>query len=272
MRLARDVQIVNLPNCVIDYTRPMKHFLMALLVLLMACASSAAADPDAEQLFISGEYEGAAERAVSVGGAANLALAARALNAQAYLDAEDKSAKRIAKRAAKLADEAAELDPLLVEAYLQGAIAMAQRASRISAVRAFFLGLGGGARDRLDQALALEPDNPWALSTSAGWHLGVAARAGDGRFGSDAATGFEQFTAARAAAPENISIAYEMGLRVLAFGNDDWRSDALAALGDAQTAPAATAFDQALQARAQAFLTAIETGPDAERAFIEAQP
>ena len=252
----------------------MKKILSLAVAVSFVLLSSvrAAPDVDALRLFEEGAYEAAVDQALVIGGAENLALAARALNAKAYLDSEDKTAKRTVKRAAKLADEAVETDPALVEGYLQGAIAMAQRGSRISAVRAFFLGLGGGARDRLDKALELEPENPWALSTSAGWHLGVAARAGDGRFGADAQTGYEQFAAARAGDPENISIAYEAGLRILAFGNDDWRESAIASLQDATVAPPLTSFDEALQVRAAALLEAIAMGRDAEDAFIDAQP
>ena len=238
-------------------------------------AASAAPDVQAEEQFIAGNYQVAIDQALEAGGAENLALAARALNAQAYLSDDDKIAKRAAKRAAKLADEAVDLDPLLVEGYLQGAIAMAQRGARISAVKAFFLGLGGGSRNRLDTALELEPENPWALSTSAGWHLGIAALVGDGRFGCDVETGYRQFQAARLSQPENVSVAYEAALRVLALKEKDrkegWREFALQALADAQTAPPQTAFEAALQERARAFSLAIETGPEAEAAYIKAQ-
>ncbi len=240
--------------------------------IFSAMSALAAPDETALSLFDEGEFSAAADRAESIGDAENLALAARALNAQAYLDDDDKRAKKIVKRSAKLADRATEMDPTLVEAYLQAAIAMAQRGSRMSAFRAFFLGLGPGARERLDRALALEPDNPWALSTSAGWHLGVAARAGDGSFGADAQTGYEQFLAARARDPDNISICYEMALRVLSYGAPAWRADALAALSEARAAAPQNAFDIALQVRAEKFTAAIAAGPNAEAAFIAAQP
>ncbi len=240
--------------------------------VLSAMSAFAAPDETALDLFNDGEFAAAADLAEAVGDAENLALAARALNALAYLDGDDKRARKTVKRAAKLADRAAELDPTLVEAYLQAAIAMAQRGSRMSAFKAFFMGLGPGARDRLDQALALEPENPWALSTSAGWHLGVAARAGNGRFGADAQTGYEQFLAARARDPDNVSVCYEMALRILAYGEPAWRTDALTALAEARAASAQTAFDAALKRRAENFAAAIAAGPDAEAAFIAAQP
>ncbi len=245
---------------------------MLAAFVFFATPALAAPDETALSFFNEGDFSAAADRAESVGDAENLALAARALNARAYLDDDDKRAKKTVKRAAKLADRASEMDPALVEAYLQAAIAMAQRGARMSAFKAFFLGLGPGARERLDRALALAPENPWALSTSAGWHLGVATRAGDGRFGADAATGFEQFRAARARDPDNISICYEMALRVLAYGAPDWRDEALTALAEARAAAPQTAFDAALQARAETFAAAIAAGPAAEAAFIDAQP
>ncbi len=248
--------------------------ILSMLAAFFVFATPAFAAPDetALSLFNEGEFSAAADRAESVGDAENLALAARALNAMAYLEVDDKQAKKTAKRAAKLADKAAEIDPTLVEAYLQAAIAMAQRGSRMSAFRAFFAGLGPGARERLDQALELEPENPWALSTSAGWHLGVAARAGDGSFGADAQTGFAQFLAARSRDPDNVSICYEMALRVLAYGEEDWRIDALTALEEARAATPQNAFDAALKVRAEEFSAAVDGGPETEAAFIAAQP
>ena len=246
--------------------------LTALIVLASTASALAAPDERALGAYNDGRYEAAADIAAITGGAENFALAARALNAAAYLEPDDDRAIMLAKRAADLADAAVEADPDNVEGHLQGAIALAQRGARISGMRAFFLGLAGRARDRLDRALKLAPENPWALSTSAGWHLGVAARAGDGRFGSDAAKGYEQFLAARWRDPMNISIAYEMALRVLAFGEAAWREEALRALETARTAPAANAFDMALKARADAFAAAIAESEEAEQAFIDAQP
>lgn len=271
--MAGHVQIFDAEHTAARYDRQMKNLFTPLLAVAFLCTGAwTAPDDEALALFVAGEYAAVAERAESIGDAENLAMAAQALNAQAYLQQDNKRAKKILKRSLKLADAAAEADPALVEAHLQSAIAMAQRGSRMSAARAFFLGLGPGARERLDAALGLAPDNPAVLSTSAGWHLGVAARAGNGRFGADAATGRAQFLAARAGDPDSISIAYEMALRLLAYGEPAWRAEALAALEEARVNPAPSAFEKAVQKRAHTFADSIENGPEAEVAYIDAQP
>jgi len=237
----------------------------------------AALDENAFALFENGAYEQAASDAVTAGGAENYALAARSLNALAYLEHKNKPARKIAGRALDYADAAIEADPALIEGYLQAAISYAQRGTRMAPWRAFLKGLAGRARDELDLALALEPANAWALSSSAAWHLEVARRGGDGRFGSDPALGHQQFIKARAAAPENLVIAYECALRLIAYdhsANDSsgWRGDGLEALQYAVASPPRDAFERAVQARARDFQVAIAEGRKAERAFIKAQP
>ncbi len=251
----------------------MKSILSAAFLMLVAVVRPAAApDEGAFALFESGAYGQAAEAAARLGGAENLALAARALNAQAYLVIDNSDARKIAEQAFDYAEAAMTADPALVEGHLQAAISFAQRGARMAAWRAFMLGLAGRARAELDAALAMEPDNPWALSSSAAWHLEVARKGGEGRFGSDPALGRDQFLAARANDPDNLLIAYECALRLLAYDRAEWRADGLAALRFAVTAEPKDAFEKAVQARARTFQEAIEEGPKAERAFIDAQP
>lgn len=245
--------------------------LFAAAALCLA-AAQAAVDDKALGLFKSGDYEAAAETAAAAGGAENLALAARSLNAKAYLQTDDDAAKETAKRALAYAEDAVKADPDLLEGHLQAAISLAQRGARMAGWKAFFLGLASRAREDLDTALALDPDNAWALSSSGAWHLEVARRGGKGRYGADPATGYRQFIKARAAAPENLAIAYECALRLLAYDRAAWRRDGLAALDAALSLTPRNAFEEGLQERAQAFRAAIEQGRDAERAFIDAQP
>lgn len=244
------------------------------LAALCVIASSAQAAPGetAFALFTSGDYGGAAAQAAQLGGAENFALAARSLNALAYLQAKNKPARKIAKRALNQGKAAIDADPALVEAHLQTAIALAQRGARMAPWRAFLKGLAGRAREELDIALTLEPDNAWALSSSAAWHLEVSRRGGEGRFGSDPALGHQQFLRARANAPDNIVIAYECALRLIAYEENEWREDGLEALQFAVEGSAHDAFERAIQTRAREFQRAIEEGHKAERAFIKAQP
>jgi len=248
---------------------------VGLLFAVVLCASGAvygAPVEDAVALYERGAYEAAAEVAAQAGGAENFAFAARALNAWAYLQTDNTVARKTAKRALKLADQATKQDPALIEGYLQGAISLAQRGARMAPVRAFLSGIAGKARNRLDHALALDPASVWALSSSAAWHLEVSRRAGEGRFGSDPVRGHQQFLAARAGDPANPVIAYETALRFIAYGRSEWREEALSALKIAAAAPVTGAFEAAIQSRAKEFQAAVDEGHNAERAFINAQP
>lgn len=246
--------------------------LCCAFVCLLAAAAHAEPDSAAYRLYADGLYEEAAETGAAISGAENLALAARSLNALAYLQEDDEGARRIAKEALEYAEAAMEADDALVEGHLQAAISLAQRGARMGALKAFFLGIAGRARDELDVSLAREPDNPWALSSSAAWHLEVARRAGEGRFGSDPELGFQQFMAARAADPENLLIAYECALRLIAFEKPEWRPQGLEALSDVLAMTPENAFERAIKTRAEEFRAAIAAGPEAERDFIEMQP
>ncbi|GJL93196.1 hypothetical protein [Hyphococcus sp.] len=249
-----------------------KSFAALILCLLNAGQVYAAPDQGALAAFVQGEYEHAANIAAAKGGAENLALAARALNADAYLQSDDKVARKLAKQALEYAEIAIEADHALVEAHLQAAISLAQRGSRMAALRAFFLGIAGRAREELDSALACEPSNAWALSSSAAWHLEVARRVGEGRYGSDSSLGYQQFAKARASDPDNLLIAYECALRLLAFDKPEWRTDGLNALFQAAEGRPTDAFERAIQERAVKLLAAVKAGREAERAFIDVQP
>lgn len=250
----------------------MRFFLASILAMALSAVAQAAPDADAFQAFVDGEYEAAAADAAQLGGAENFALAARALNALAYLEADDSDARKIADRALEYAEAASDADPALIEAQLQAAIAIAQRGARMAPWRAFFLDLATRAREGLDAALDMDPGNAWALSSSAAWHLEVSRRGGEGRFDSDPETGYQQFLAAREAAPDNLLIAYECALRLIAYDRSEWRGVALEALETALVLSPKNAFEAAAQERARAFQQAIAEGREAERNFIQEQP
>lgn len=249
-------------------------FVIGVAFAISAALQLAHADANdaAYEAYAAGEYAAAVAAANGGGSAADFALAARALNAVAYFDDGRKSARRTASEAYGAARKAIALNPSLPEAHLQAAIAIGLKGARISPVRAFFSGLAAKARNEIDEALALDADNPWALSTSAAWRIEVARRGGGSLYGADPVEGHREFMRARALAPDNISIAYECALRLAADGRAEWRADALASLDAAITATPATKFEADIQELARAFKAAIAKGEKAERAFIDAQP
>ncbi len=238
----------------------------------LAGVSLAALDEDALARYAAGDYDAAVIAAEMAGGPDNLALAARALNAVAYFDDGRKSTRKIAGGALEYAEAALAIEPDHPEGHLQAAISLSLRSAKMSPVRALLMDLPVRARKHIDRALESSPDNVWALSTSGAWRVEVARRGGGALFGADPELGYEELRKARAGAPDNVAIAYEAALRLLASRREEWRPTAIEALEVAVAEAPDTQFEADLQAKARELQAAVEAGPDAVREFVNAQP
>jgi hypothetical protein len=252
--------------------------LPTLLAAAMLVASPALAAPDeaAFAAYVAGDYEKSAAMALAAAEtgarAENAALAARAVNALAYFENGKKETRAHADRALDYADQAIKAEPQLPEGYLQAAIALGLRGAKMAPAKAFLINLPNKVRNYLDAALKIDPDNQWALSTSAAWRLEVARRGGGKAYHADPKVGHAEFQRARALAPDSVVIAYECALRLLASQRPEWRAEGLTALDAAVASAPQNAFDKAVQARALEFKAAVDQSAAAEAAFIAAQP
>jgi len=247
-------------------------FYLPLVIAVMTVRAVAAPDPVAFEAFVRGDYDVAAAQSATTGKAEDLLLAARALNAINYFDLDRKAVRARADRALELSERAIAADPALAHARLQAGVSLSLKASRMAPVRAIVSGLPVRSRARLDEALALAPDDPSILATSAAWRIEVARRGGGALKGADPERGFEEFERARAAAPLDPLIAHECALRLLADGRKEWRSAALSCLNAALAAPASLKFERDMQVLSSALKAAVDEGPKAEKAFIARQP
>ncbi len=238
----------------------------------LAGVSFAALDENALARYAAGDYDAAVVAAEMAGGPDNLALAARALNAVAYFDDGRKSTRKMAGNALDYAQAALAIEPNHPEGHLQAAISLSLRSAKMSPVRALLLDLPVRARKHIDRALESSPGNVWALSTSGAWRVEVARRGGRTLFGADPELGYEELLKARTGAPDNVAIAYEAALRLLASRREEWRATALEALDVAVSAEPDTKFETDLQAKAIELKAAVDAGPEAVRAFVDAQP
>jgi tetratricopeptide (TPR) repeat protein len=123
------------------------------------------------------------------------------------------------------------------------------------------------AKDNIEEALADDPNNPWALAALGGWNIEIVRNAGStlGKwvYGATIDQGRENFEKAMAADPRNLVVRYQYALALAAYDLDNYRDDVLASLTKAVAATPATAYETFEQNRARALLDAIKSGdPD----------
>ncbi len=248
-----------------------RSIVCAASLTLVAVPCAAAPDAAAFSAYSRGDYLAAADLAAAAGGAENLTLAAIALNAVVYFEPGRKAARRQADKALDLAEQAIAADPALADAHVQAAVSLLLKSARMSPLSALMSGNAGKARVRLDDALALAPSHPLALSTSGSWRIEVTRRGGGALKRADPERGFDEFQKARSIAPADAIVAYECALRLLADGRKTWRAPALICLDAALAAAPVRQFEKDVQQQSRALKAAIDAGAKSEKAFIDSQ-
>ncbi len=227
-------------------------------VCLTALARAAPAEPPpafakVEALYVQGDYHGAAQAGEELDTAAGLALGARALLAAATSSAPADQRLALIDRAEALARRAIAQDETFVEGHLQLVVALGHRAKAQGAVMAQIDGLAGETRRHIDRALELEPDNPWALAISGGWHLELVRRDPIGFvtliYGARRSKGMEDFERALALDPTNIVLQVQYGLILLESRRRKYRDRAVEALSAVKPLTPPIAYDTAIKAR-----------------------
>ena len=187
--------------------------MMALFFLLFVLPSHAVADEswqlEAYRLYESGSYIEAAELALQHPSSDAKSFAARSYLTQ-VTSVEPRSRRlEIIGFAQDAAESALELDPKNVEALVQKAIAIGLQGTEMGVLKAFSSGIAHKVRDTLEAALAIDPDDPWALSTLGGWHMEVERRGGRiGRliYGASRQMGSDYLERALFSAPNSIPV------------------------------------------------------------------
>ena len=241
---------------------------LALLGVWIFKASADVALPpsfaEAEALYTDGKFVQAASMAGELETASGLALAARALLAHATTTAPTEEKLGLIDRAEELARRAIALDDTVVEGHLQLVVAIGHRAKAQGAVMSQIEGLAGKTRSHIDRALALEPDNPWALAISGGWHLELARRDPIGitvlLFGARRSTGMAEFERALELDPTNAVLHVQYGLTLLEARRNKFKERAIAALNVADTLSPPGVYDRLIQGRGRHVLDLMNKG------------
>lgn len=188
---------------------------LAFLTLVAPCA----AEPQpAARLYAAGNFMAAADAAESQGSPESLAFAARALLAECMSARDPSRVDDLLTRAEDAARLALQSDANSVDARLQLALAMGVRGRRASLSDAVRHGYARHGRRLIEEAIALDPNEPWAHALMGGWHLEVlrrGGRAGAIAYGARVSTGIAEFERARALAPNDPIIAVQFAVALL---------------------------------------------------------
>lgn len=211
-----------------------------------------------------GDYARAARLGEEQATAPALAFAARALVADA-ISRPDGLCVPCLEQAETLARRATARDPRLVEALLQDAIAMGLRGRAMGVEAARADGLAERVRQRLDAALALEPDNLWARASLGAWHLEITAHAGTVLaallYDAGPGEGLRLYRKAVADAGDEAVLPYQFALALLALDEKRFAPEAERALLQAGQSPRRDALSLYIKERATGLLKALRDRP-----------
>lgn len=207
-------------------------------------------------LYVRGDYEAAAAAGEKEGSGESLAVAARAVLAEANL--REKPCLDCLNRAEDLAQRAIAADPKRTEAYVYYAVALGYEARIIGMLRARFANYPLKAKRALDAARMLSPGDPWTLAALGGWNIEVVRNGGSflGNFlyGASFSAGVDFFRRGIAADPENLVLHFQYALSLSGYDLDGNRSEVESALKSAAGLRPRTAYETQMKARAAMLL------------------
>ena len=228
-----------------------------LLLLLPACGAQAATTDEIFALYAKGEYEQAARVGEAARTAQGYAIAARAVLADAVM--RDAPCMSCLQRAEKLSRQAIAIDPHYADGQIWLAVALGYQARVIGMVRARLKDFPAQSKAALDDAVAADPKNPYAVSALGGWHIEVVRGGGAALarlfYGARESEALNLFDRAVRLAPGNVAVRYQIALSLAGFDAEKYRARIATELKAARVKhDAATAYEKKIQTRAQELL------------------
>jgi hypothetical protein len=229
--------------------------LLPVLALVLFASPAFAADPFFS-LYAAGRYD----EAVRAGEAAHtgpaLAIAARALLADAAL--RDQPCLACLELAEADARAAIQADPAQSDAHVWLAASLGYESRLTGILKARWRDAPGQAQAALRQALKIEPDNVYALAALGGWNIEVVRGGGAYLahllYGAGEQDGLALFDRAVKLAPGNVAVRYQIAVSLSGYSPDRFGPRIGAELEAALHAVPQTAYEKAMQARAAELL------------------
>lgn len=240
---------------------------LALSLCALPALAGKASPPTAMAAYRTGNYEQAANISEQAGTAASYAFAAQALIADA-ISRKDGFCVPCLEKAERLAEHAIDLDPRVIDGYLQDAVAIGFRGRSIGVSQARSEGLAEKARSVLDRAMAIDPTNVWARASLGAWHIEIVRHAGrilaSFVYGASRDEGLTLYRSALKDAPEIAVLHYHFALSILALDPSEFRQEAERELRHTLTIRTDDALTAFVRTQAQAVLDCLQAGSPAD--------
>ena len=230
-------------------------FAAALFAALIAPADATPLD-----LYVGGRYQAAMDAGAAENTAAGFAVAARAALVVAMM--HDTPCLACLQLAEGFARKAIACDSKLPEGHIYLAIALGYEARILGPVTAQLKGFGQQAKSELDAALAINPNNAFALAALGGWNIEIVRNGGERMalwvYGASAKEGVRAFHGAFKLMPENVAIRYQYALALSGYDLEGYRRDVEDSLSRACAGKPTTAYESFAQTRARELLDVLK--------------
>ena len=231
--------------------------------LLALMAAGAPLDGNALfALYAQGHYEEAMRDGAAENNATGFAIAARAALADAMM--RPAPCLPCLKRGEVFARQAVAADWSLSDGHVWLAAALGYETRIVGLVRARLDNDPAQAKEHLDAALKMQPDNAYALAALGGWNVEVVRTGGDflaGKlYGASREQGVALFDRAVKTAPRNVAVRYQIALSLAGLDAERYRSRIENELDAAIQAPPETTYEKFVQSRASELLALLKHG------------
>ena len=235
---------------------------LVLALLLVPLPALAASDDEIFAAYARGEFEQAARMGEASGTAPGLATAARAILADDVL--RDTPCLSCLERAERLARQAVAANPHHAFGQVWLAVALGYQARVIGAVKARLKNMPAQSRAALEQAVADDPGNAFAVSAMGGWHIEVVRGGGAPLarlfYGARESEAVNLFDRAVRLAPGNVAVRYQIALSLSGFDAAKYQARIVSELKAAISDTPETAYEKRIQARAGELLGLMNQG------------
>jgi hypothetical protein len=244
--------------------RPIRTAIACLLLVLAFSTGAwpASAGDTPAEFYRTGAYDRAIQTGVAEDTATGLTIAARAMMAQEMM--RETPCLDCLRKTEKLLRQAIRKNPNLANPHIFLAAAIGYQTRIIGIVAARLRGYADAAKDEIDTALRLEPNNSWALAAIGGWNIEIARVAGDALanmlYGATLDAGVAAFQKAFQAAPGNIVLRYQYALALSGYDRKKYLKEVESALNFAATGVPQTAYETYVQRQARTMLAALQHG------------